>query len=198
MGPSGSTRCGWSGSTRPGRAGVEDHLGGRTSRPSSTRMTPHTPGLVRCSRRRPTGSVFSSNAESALVGHRRRWGRQRHAHEGVPGRKRQARSTRSIMWGRRVGPLGDGEWSSAVERYSPPFHGQDRVAGRTQCASNVITKFSNAMTRMRSCTNSVFVNWGISDCASPATKPPCSRPDTAPPSFSHLESAVWRCCERSG
>src|SRR3977135_3194737 len=47
---------------------------------------------------------------------------------------------------------------------------------------------------MRSCTDSAFVNLGILDCTSPETGPSCGRGDPAPPSFFHLESACWRCC----
>src|SRR6185437_6952060 len=49
---------------------------------------------------------------------------------------------------------------------------------------------------MRSCTSSAFVNSGISDGAPPETKIPCDE-GPAPPSLSHLESAIWRCCEES-
>src|SRR5258708_16140162 len=37
----------------------------------------------------------------------------------------------------------------------------------------------------------------MSDRGSPEIKPPCRRPAPAPPSLSHLERAIWRCCEAS-
>src|SRR6266850_6049218 len=62
-------------------------------------------------------------------------------------------------------------------------------------ASNAITKFSSAITRMRSCTNSALVSSGILDGASAETDPPCGPAGPAPPSLSHLESAICHCRE---
>src|SRR6185437_5221659 len=64
-------------------------------------------------------------------------------------------------------------------------------------ASNEITRFSSAITRTRSCTNSAFVNSGISYCISEEIWASCGPQGPAPPSLSHLERAAWRCCEGS-
>src|SRR5665213_210482 len=50
---------------------------------------------------------------------------------------------------------------------------------------------------MRSCTNSAFVNGGISKGASSGIDPSCGPQGPAPPSLSHLESDIWRCSEES-
>jgi hypothetical protein len=86
-------------------------------------------------------------------------------HEDFAGRKWPARSKRSTIWvaawivrGWWVKP-GLGEMKAAISR------------ARSSClsdasAGNEITRFSSAITRTRSCTNSAFVSSGTSDCAS--------------------------------
>jgi CBS domain-containing protein len=48
----------------------------------------------------------------------------------------------------------------------PVVDKDSRPVGVLHSASNEITRFSNAITRTRSCTNSAFVSSGTSDCAS--------------------------------